>query len=254
LHYRSEAPPLSERERAWADAALARWADFPATIAARPFVFVGPTVLVVSGFHTSAASLAYREGRVVSRDDIPDSVVTAIRAQGDDEIGSFGMREDLELTGAQRLATTFPTDRGPMKLPAWWVTGPQLRWGLYVLDEEVFRHSWVPAIVEPTLGRQPPQLHIDGSVGSDDSTLAVRFTGRPRTLADYEGLVFESDGAVLVMPRARRRSAPPHLAGAAGVRREIKVTLASPLGGRVLVDLGGDACVVEPTPPGAPIA
>jgi hypothetical protein len=248
MQYRTEIPPVSDHERAWAAAALSRWVDFPVDVAPRPYVFVGPTVLPVSGFHTSAASLSYREGRVVARGDVPDSVVEAIRAQGDVEISSFGVREDLELTGAQRLATTFRTDRGPARLPAWWVIGPQLRWGIYVLDPEVARHSWMPQVVEASPGRHPPYLHISGRIDADDCALTVQFTGRPRTVADYEAAVFETDNAVLVLPRARRRSAPPHLMNAAGVRREVDVILDAPLGGRVLVDLRGDARLVDRAP------
>jgi hypothetical protein len=239
--------PADEQGSEWIRAALARWAEFPVDADPRPLVLVGPSIQPREGFTKGGAKLAFLEGRIAVGGDVPESVLEAIRRRGADHVNATPhVHEDLVLIGAERSSATFRTDRGLAELPAWRVTGPEVRAGIYVLDPEITERFWTPAPVEPSSGRQPPHMHIDASVGEDDCTLIVRFVGGPPDVAEYDSVVFEDDRAVLVLPRERPRAAPAQIVHTMmGYRREVEVRLQSPLEARVVVDLRGDALTVE---------
>jgi hypothetical protein len=91
-----------------------------------------------------------------------------------------------------------------------------------------------------------------GTVGADGRELAVEFTGGSQRLFRYDAEVVDTPAAVCVvpLPRMTARLAPRTAITAEGHLRKVRVTLAEPLGGRVLVNL--DETPV-PVTPGGPI-
>jgi hypothetical protein len=91
------------------------------------------------------------------------------------------------------------------------------------------------------------------TLGADGRTLTLAFAGVPDTAgpcgADYKGGVAESASAVAVaiekIPHASSSSGPAACTMVAQ-QRSVSVTLASPLGGRVVVDAAGAPVTVCP--------
>jgi hypothetical protein len=80
-----------------------------------------------------------------------------------------------------------------------------------------------------------------GTVGADGRELAVQFIGGSERLFRYDAEVMETPAAVGVVPLPRMtvRLGPGTAITAEGHLRNVGVTLAERLGGRVLVNLDG---------------
>jgi hypothetical protein len=153
--------------------------------------------------------------------------------------------EPLLLTTARLGVAVFLTDRGRRELPAWNVHArgipePVCR----VLDPPTSQQAW-----------RPPELEDDklygdittAVLGPGGHTLTLRFLGAPRGLADYPSAdVLEAGAAVALLPVEVDTGPPPWVPRLPlGEQREVTVTLARPLGGRVLLDGRGHPVLVS---------
>jgi hypothetical protein len=145
----------------------------------------------------------------------------------------------LRITRVELGTVTFDSDRGPLPLPAW----------LFTADGAKGPIAW-PAIADSVFWpREPTDLVMTGVAhrGADPRTVQVTLAappgqgcpGDPRSR--YEPAVLESPSAVVVGLRAvpdgvvPGTPVPDCAVPAVGRTAEYSVTLASPLGGRVLL-------------------
>ena len=156
-------------------------------------------------------------------------------------------RTTLRLTAAILAHTEFATDRGSQRLPAWRVEAVDTLGPIWVLAEEAQAHCWSPPEV-PDGERIGPRMLMSATVGPDGRELIVGFTGGRESLLRYEAEAVESAAAVSVVSLGRmtRRLPPETAITMEGHRREVRVTLAEALGGRVLVNLDGTPVPVHP--------
>ena len=239
-----------ERGRRWASWALSCWRDFPADTVPRPLV-IGASVRVERGFRTREAKIAFRRGELVGTDEVPDDVLEIVSQAGVADAPPGVEVAPLEITRAAREVSEFMTDRGRRSLDAWRLSGPGLLGDMIVLDPALACTRWAPASEarppRPFDGTRHLELRAVAVVTSG-AELAVSFVGAPAALSDYpDAEVVESPAAFTVLPRARPTAAyeQDKAVAAVGVFRQGQVRLAMALGGRVLVDLDGSACVVD---------
>lgn len=251
-------------------ALLERWADFPADRAPRPIVLLGQ-VVQETGYHTGDAKLAVAMGRLALEAPLPAGPATvrvalpggavevpAISAQraydilgrlGDPKNAPGADPQPLRITKVALGSAEFPTDRGRLRLPAWLFTAPDSMAPLAV-----------PAPAEEAFWR-PGENGYGGfgsvTVAADGVTLTVTLPqpgepcpGEPARRWTAEAV--ESATAVTVGLRADVVSAPAAAPSAGDCVRDgmlrtapYQVTLAKPLGGRVLVGSDGGAVSVE---------
>lgn len=198
--------------------ALAAWDAFPAAAPRRPLVLVGSAVFFSGAFPTDGAKQAFLHRRFHADRTVPDDVLAALNpaapAAPDDALPR------LRIVGGTKGAAAFVTDRGEVDLPAWRLTLADIAAPLWVLDPGVATSCWRPPGIPATMSP------LTASVAADDRTLTVRVFPVPDG-ADPAGPVraFESAHAVaLVVP------------GAGQVPDRATTVLATPLGGRVVVD------------------
>jgi hypothetical protein len=149
------------------------------------------------------------------------------------------------VTAARFDVSTFPTDRGKAQLSAWLftVTGARAEFPFPAIPTSAF---WGGGITTARSGSN------GATVSADGRTLTYFFTGAQEGTGPcqeiYRGAVAESPTAVAVAIGAIPHETPN--AGVActliGYPRSVSVTLASPLGGRVLVDDRGSVAPVCP--------
>jgi hypothetical protein len=232
--------------------ALEQWKDFPAEGGKRPLVVLQG--IAGGGWRTSQAKSAYMSGgwRIPSHlPETPDRVdgypvisareaLKVLRAEDAD-----GRRQPPTLQITEVRMSSIPdavTDRGPRRLPAWRVT---FREG----TEPLF----IPAVAAPV-------RFADGTAGGWNGDLAVGDTeattlmlrhlgaqgGAGRCGAHYRVEIEESPAAVAyrVVRDTRPAGAEPNDAATCAGKamlfaHETPIELAAPLGGRVLVRVGG---------------
>jgi hypothetical protein len=245
-------------DRSSLEAALAAFADFPESADPRPIVALD-RVFGASGFRSVGAKEAFGSGNW----DPPATMPPAPASYGGYPVITPGEALDrlrAETAGAEpqgepltvsdlRLATTeVRTDRGIMRLPAWRVlfeysTGPN--WVLAVAPSRLWERG-----IPPYFGWQ-----WDAQTVADQRDLRVTvpsvydsgFGGGP-CLADYMLAVAESDHAVAVRAVAKPGVEPRSRVDCRDPLR-FSVTLAAPLGGRVLLGVSGrDAAQRGPIP------
>lgn len=134
----------------------------------------------------------------------------------------------------------FPTDRGTMQMSAWLfdISEIDAYLGYSALDPSAFWRNGVS-----------PEGMMGGHSSADGLTLTIGTIGGPETPGpcgeDLSASAAESDTAVAVAIASRFHTPP---AGEAcplvGYSRTVVVRLSRPLGGRVLVDVKGDAGTV----------
>jgi hypothetical protein len=205
------------------------------------------------GFKTGDAKEAFAEAKFVPPASLPTGpssasgypVISAADAlamldgSGTPLKGGSGTISPLVITGVQLGTGSFSTDRGWQTLPAWLFTlgGVQNPAAvLAVAPSAIFTPSSVPRGLAGIAAKR----------GNSGQTLTVIFTGAapgpgPCT-ADYTAEVAESATAVAVAIHAIPQTATttgPEFCTDVGYDRQVTVTLAAPLGGRVLVDDSG---------------
>jgi hypothetical protein len=143
----------------------------------------------------------------------------------------------LDVTAARLGPAAFQTDRGTAQMTAWLftVTG--------ALGDVIY-----PAIVPSAFwGHLVTNGSFDGgaTVSADGRSLTYRFIGGECD-AGYKSAVAESPTAVAVEVVAIPKGGMSQYCSAVGIARSITVSLASPLGGRVLVDASGRVEAASP--------
>jgi hypothetical protein len=150
----------------------------------------------------------------------------------------------LQITTARFATAPFRTDRGIVQMSAWRFGAPGV---VGELDYPALPLSafWKSAITSPTSG-------TTATISVDGLTLTFVFYGAPATSgpcgADYKGVVAESSSAVAVALQTIPHASPgaPFACDAMAQQRSVTLTLASPLGGRVVIDVSGNATPVCP--------
>ncbi|MEV0568633.1 hypothetical protein [Dactylosporangium sp. NPDC050588] len=161
--------------------ALARWSDFPAGRRPRPVVLLGDPASAGAGFTDGAAKQAFAAKRLRVTATLPAGPATATVAlpDGPAELGVIGAAAAvaalarplagsadpvLVLDQVRYAPATFPTDRGPLVLPAWQFSGPGVLGAI----------AW-PAVDPAALWRpgENPDAGTTAVIAGDDRTLTV---------------------------------------------------------------------------------
>lgn len=211
---------------------LRAWAGFPADRQPRPLILL--TSAAQSGaFPDGQKKLAFLNGWVEAAPGFPAQILEALRGQP-----RPGEGPPLRLESAVAGEREFATDRGRKRLPAWCVQAQGVTDPIWVLDPAASRQAWQPPGSADLYWRRS-----EASLGSDGRTLTLSFTGAPEYYTSYPGATFlESGSAVAVIPV--REEHVTGLRTTVGKRREVSVTLARPLGNRVLLDEHGAPVMV----------
>ena len=154
----------------------------------------------------------------------------------------------LTVTGAQPGAVTVPTSRGLARVPAWHFTVAGLGW--QVSEVGVARSALVVLPGHgpiPPAGRATPGVSALTAISADGRTLTLGFSGSACDAA-WGAYRYESSGTV-VAGSWQRPSAVNTPCPAVGMPRTARVTLARPLGTRVVLDVASGLPLV----PGSPI-
>jgi len=238
--------------------ALAAWRTFPATQAPRPIVLLGIDPLGQAFTNASKISALCRmfELSIALPAETPKQS-TASWANGDRMTNSAisaseafaalkrapratgGMCSGalpLSVTAARFGVAGFSTDRGTAQISAWLftVTGA----------EADFIYPAVPASAIWGGGVTDRQGSGGATVSEDGRSVDFGFVGGECD-ASYQTAVAESASSVAVAVHATWKEGA-NVCDARGISRSIRVTLASPLGGRVLLTASGDPAVVCP--------
>jgi hypothetical protein len=249
----SSAPPTSID--ATTAAALDRWASFPVDAEPRPLVLLGGDVTgPLGGFASDEAKEAFLQGAFVDPASLPSGpaaadgydVVTAAQAvellRDSGTPGPEAVRP-LVITSVQLGRANFETDRGSTELPAWMVSMAGVEAPAAVLAVSP------DAIFRPPGDDLPPPF---GATGTDTSTeLTISFSGAPPGTgpcgAEYTADAVGSETAVAVtireLPASPSTTDGRVACSSVGYARQLTISLASPLGARVLVAAATGAAV-----------
>jgi hypothetical protein len=140
----------------------------------------------------------------------------------------------LTVTGAEPSAVTVPTSRGPASVPAWRFTVAGLGWK--VSEVAVARSAFVilPGYSpSPAAGRNTPGVRAVSAVSVHGRTLTVSFLGGCD--AAWGAYLYESGATVVV--GSWEKPFPDQACASVGIGRTARVTLARPLGTRVILDV-----------------
>ena len=242
--------------------ALARWQNFPADRVPRPIVLLGVNP-PGQGFNTNDEKIAALCSKFALATPLPPTLpaqgvaswvdgTTALFATTSAADAFARMTTEgkpasspdcarvapLQVTAIRLDKAAFTTDRGVAQMSAWLfkATGAWAEFASPAIAPSAF---WKEAFSEASIGG-------GASVSASGRQLAFSFIGGPADGAcavDYTGVVAESPHAVAVAVQSNpgRTEAGPVACDAVGHMRSVTVTLASPLGGRVLVDASGAA-------------
>ena len=236
---------LSHNARTWASWALEQWSDFPVERVPRPIILVGPSVYVQGGFRTGEAKLAFTLGNIEAKTRLPADVLHMLTRNRPRRSSTLLHPSPLRVTHSTRGEAEFLTDKGPRMLPAWRLDSREAIGSIWILDPQIDEYCWrrpeFPTRERPLPGA--PRRSLRSWIEPDDRTMHYCFVGSPdlpRVSKHAETL--ETKCAIAVIPKeAVYLPAGPRTA--AGIPREVIVTLKQPLEARVLVDL--DATPVE---------
>jgi len=264
-------PPAATASPPNLDTALAHWGSFPATVTPRPIVALDELPVPQDGFATDPAKLAFAcrqiDAAIVRYPATPDratlrwpdgtatehrplaakDAVAAIDDAGPPTNVDCAGVAPVRITGIKLGETTLRTDRGLVTATGWTFTGPDVRGdGLSY-----------PAIHEDRYWGFAPELRagqlVATEVAADGRRLTAYFYGTPTNAgactSEYEAIVAESPAAVAIALRTLPPAQPPPTDVACAEiaqLRTLTVSLAGPLGGRVVVDEQGGVTPVCP--------
>jgi hypothetical protein len=195
--------------------ALALWSEFPVTADPRPIVTSSRLLAPRGGFTTGEAKIAFLSG---------------IRA--------------LEIRYAEPSTASFPTDRGPMELPAWdlYLEGASEPARLLAVDD-------AQLFTPPNPIGQTHRVH-GAKIDVTGTEVTLAFTGGSDSIKNYTAAVEESEQAAVVsIVEHRVPGTESKFVAAVGYLRELVFNLEKPLGSRVLVNGdNGSAVTVTPLP------
>lgn len=231
----------------FAERAVARWATFPVRADPRAVVLLHGPVQVEGGFATGNAKIAFTYGAAEADDGVPAYVLRTLS-----EVAMPTTRlpaAPLRITSAVLSQTVFPTDRGEQRLGAWKLDATDALGAIWVLTEDVLARSWSPPEASDR-GLLGPHMLLRATVGPRDRQLIVEFVGGSEQRLRYDAELVESPTALCVVPLGRPTGEQPvgTWVAAEGHIRKVDVTLAEPLGDRVLVNLDGSPVSVTPDP------
>jgi hypothetical protein len=144
--------------------------------------------------------------------------------------------DQLTVTGAEPGVVTVRTSRGPASVPAWRFTVAGLGWK--VSEVAIARSAFVvlPGYDPiPPAGRNTPGVTGVTAVSGNGRVLTVSFIGGA-CAATWGASRYES-GSTVVVGSWERTSAGNAPCAAVGIGRTARVTLARPLGTRVVLDV-----------------
>jgi hypothetical protein len=248
-------------------AALIQWQGFPADQHPRPIVWIGNSS--PNGFSTDGGKIAAMCSKFALASALPKrlpSQATATWADGTKVTylgisaakalaamsrpvpgmapSDCGSVNPLVINSARLGTFDFDTDRGKSTMTAWLFSamGADGEFAYPALAPAAF---WNGGLVASSSG-------TGASLGADGRSLTYRFWGVPESAgpcgAAYRGVLAESTTAVAIaiqmIPNAKADS--PVACDAMAQERSINVPLASPLGGRVVVDAAGDVVALCP--------
>ena len=245
-------------------AALALWKDFPAGQDPRPIVWLG-NASPVNGFSTPEAWESAACGFFTLNAPFPTDYSTYSVVTGpDNESGSYltipagealwalsrgkgqtgpgsgsgcGATAPLVISAVRLGSFAFDTDRGKLEIPAWLFTATGASGDL--------AYPAIAPIAFWNRGMSTDSFTQTVAVGADGRSLTYRFRDPPGACeGSYVGVVAESSSAVALWIR----DISTHGETCMAPRQEhvVRVTLASPLGGRVVVSDNGYAVTVCP--------
>jgi hypothetical protein len=255
--------------------ALAAWQSFPATQVPRPIIAYWDLRPTGGGFTTGNGKIAgfcnkftlsavlpvqmpgqavatWASGASATYPGISASAAffAMSHAPGQMQSQDCAAVEPLDVTGVRFGTAQITTDRGAATMSAWLftVTGVMGELPYPALPTAAF---WTGSMTGLSLGES-------ATVSPDGRIVTFHFSGAPPTAgpcgADYTGAVAESSSAVAVAVLAipHESSGGPVMCTAIAAFRSVTVELATPLGGRVVVNASGDA--VEACPETVPPA
>jgi len=234
-------------------AALEAWSTFPVHASPRPVVLTSdPVSAPPGGFRTDDSKLAFISGAFVAPATLPSGpqradgypVITAaqalavMRAEGRAG-GTVHPPAPLMITTIRLGASPFETDRGTRMLPAW------------LFSFQGVEHPAAVLAVAPSARFSPPFLYASSGarLGPNGRTATITFVGaapgRGPCTSDYTVDQLASDTAVAIRVRETSSRGGSRGGGCSlvGYARHVDIVLASPLGGRVLVDATTKAAV-----------
>lgn len=250
--------------------ALVPWQGFPADQHPRPIVWLGnfsPT----NGFSTGDGKIALMCSRFALGSPLPknlpnhavatwtdgtkgsypgisaaDALAAISRAKTDMPASQCTATPPLVISGARLGTFDFYTDRGKAHMTAWLFSamGANGELAYPALAPTAFWKGGM--VVQPGNGA--------AAVSANGRSLTWTFFGAPDTSgacgADYKGVVAESATAVAVALQEISHTTPGSQIACPAIAQErsVTVTLANPLGGRVVVDAAGNAVSVCPAP------
>ncbi|MFF5228503.1 hypothetical protein [Dactylosporangium sp. NPDC000521] len=247
-------------------AALARWSDFPAERHPRPVVLLGDPASAGAGFTGNAAKQAFAAKRFSVTAALPAGPATATVAlpDGPAELRVTGAAAAvaalvrplagsadpvLVLDQVRYAPAAFPTDRGPLPLPAWQFSGPGVLGTI----------AW-PAVDPAALWRpgENPDAGTTATIAGDDRTLTVALLtpaggtcpGSPVVTFTAEAVASPAAVAVGLRAAVTGSVVPgPARDGCGsddGLRLvEYRLVLDAPLGGRTVLAPGGTVIAVR---------
>lgn len=218
--------------------ALALWSEFPVDADPRPLVLTGFTA-GSPDFRTDEAKQAFLAGALLSEVDIPPDVLSRLRPHPQMQ------RQDhpLRVLAVERTTAEFQTDRGPRLLPAYRVEIEDALDPTYVLDPEVESAAWWPQDLTTEL--RGLDAGPSAELQDDGQTITLFVWGVLPTYSDVRvSAVLESTSAVMVLTEETIRDGFKTIPLAAATH-PVVVTLAAPLGARVLVHPSGFPLTVE---------
>lgn len=230
--------------------ALTRWETFPVDAAERPLVLVDSPVRVSQGFASGEAKLNFFAGNIDGPAPLPPGVQDVIVRVADTAPSAKQTpRHLVAITQVAEDHIEVNTDRGFRELRAWRLSGPEIAEYVWIVDPPIVLASW-PRPEQPS-----PPVHLAGTshlllearLDKDRRTLIVALIGAAEAEAQIRATVVETHAAVAIIPTSSPEpSGHVHSwATPVGKRTLITVTLAEPLGKRVLVDLDGTPCTVS---------
>jgi len=211
---------------------LAEWSTFPVHDDPRPMLLLSDA-FDLPGFTSGEAKQTF-QGLVEVDPSLPPTVLEALRLAG--AYSGDGAQSPVRVVGARASNRRFSTDRGQRRLPVWELDMTNTLGPGHVMTAEWLRKAWAPHI---EASRSGMGTSGDASVSADGTMVAFTFAGNPPRYASYpRTLVEESDHAVAIYPISQDH---PNLRGAQLLYMEdrtVEITLASPLGNRVLLGFG----------------
>ncbi|NUR69211.1 MAG: hypothetical protein HOU81_00065 [Hamadaea sp.] len=241
---------------------LDRWQKFPVTAKPRPLVLIGGRIHE-AGYTTVEAKMAVSAG-LVEVPGTPPAGPPKVRTElpvGRAELRTIGSAEALNLIvkqgtpSSERVAPVkitsvafgsgeFLTDRGPLKLPAWLFSSPEMLGPIAVLALD-------PAALWVTEPAVYPLASSGNTIAADDRTLVVQLPeaaegtcpGQP--VYAYEAVSEESATAVQIGLTRRQTGVtegdPKQNCTQPTMLRltAYTVTLVEPLGNRVVIQRNG---------------